>query len=123
MTATSTMTAEQRNYFLDRLDEITAEKLQAKAVELFGATGRPEQPTWGTVFEAIRAGEITLKEGTEDCTRAYLNPIDVVWPAMDAKREAMDAYRKQLAVEKQKAVDSVMLDGTAQTALADYAKV
>ena len=115
------MTTEQRNYFIRRLDEMTAEKLQAKAVELFGASGRPQQPTWGMVFEGIRTGEITLKEEKRDYTGPYLNPSDVVWPAMEAKQLAMDAYRVELALEKQKAMDAVMLDTAAQEALAAFA--
>ena len=113
----------QRQYFLQRLEEITREKLQAKAVELFGPTGRPQQPTWGEVFAAIKAGEITLKEGTENETRPYLNPEDVVWPAMEAKKEAMEAFRKQLQAEKQKAMDAVMLDASAQEALKAFEAV
>lgn len=114
------MSVEQRDYFVRRLNEITQEKLCAKAKELFGETGRPQQPTWGMVFEAIKAGEITLKEGMENETRPYLNPQDVVWPAMEAKKEALEAYRKQLAEEKQKATDSVMLDKTATEALTKF---
>ena len=117
------MTTEQRDYFLRRLNEITQEKLCAKAKELFGESGRPEQPTWGQVFEAIKAGEITLKEEKKDYTGPYLNPQDVVWPAMEEKKAAMDAYRKQLEVERQKAQDSVMLDDSAQEALSKYAAV
>lgn len=113
----------QRNYFMQRLSEIAQEKLQAKAVELFGETGRPQQPTWGEVFRAIKAGEITLKEGTEDSTRPYLNPEDVNWPAMEAKKEELEAYRKQLQVERKKAEDAVMLDTTAQEALAKFEAV
>ncbi len=89
-------------------------------MELFGPSGRPQQPTWGEVFAAIKAGEITLKEGAEDNTRPYLNPEDVNWPAMEAKRDAMDAYRKELDVERQKAMDAVMLDESAQDALAKF---
>ena len=55
------MQAEARDYFVRRLNEIAQEKVQAKAVELFGPTGRPQQPTWGMVFEGIKSGEITLK--------------------------------------------------------------
>jgi len=117
------MTTEQRDYFLRRLNEITQEKLCAKAKELFGETGRPQQPTWGEVFAAIKAGELTLKEGTENNTRPYLNPDDVVWPAMEEKKAAMEAYRKQLEVERQKAQDAVMLDASAQEALSKYAAI
>lgn len=117
------MTEEQRNYFLRRLDEITQEKLTAKAKELFGETGRPQQPTWGQVFEAIKAGEITLKPGTEELTRPYLMPTDVEWPAMTAKQEQMDAYRKELAVKRQQAEDAIMLSTEAQTALSNYAEI
>jgi len=114
------MQEDQKQYFVRRLNEIAREKVQAKAVALFGATGRPEQPTWGTVFAAIRAGEITLKEGTEDSTRAYLNPNDVEWPAMAAKKAELEAYRTTVEQERQKAEDSVMLDATAQDALAVF---
>jgi hypothetical protein len=114
------MTTEQRNYFIRRLDEITADKIKAKATELYGPAGRPESPTWGTVFAAIKAGEITLKEGTEDNTNAYLTPNDVVWPAMEAKKAELDAYKATLKAERQKALDAVMLDATASEALANY---
>lgn len=117
------MTNEQRTYFIRRLNELTQEKLRAKAVELFGASGRPQQPTWGQVFEAIKAGEITLKEGTENETKPYLNPEDVVWPAMEAKKVVLEAYKKQLAAERQAAEDSVMLTGAAQEALNKYAAI
>ena len=104
------MTQEQREYFIDRLEVEARAKIKAKAVELFGPTGRPEQPTWGVVFAAIKAGEITLKEGTEDSTRAYLNPSDVEWPAMDAKKDALEDYRIEIEHEKERAIDSIMLN-------------
>jgi hypothetical protein len=68
------MEQQAREYFVRRLNEIAQEKVQAKAVALFGATGRPEQPTWGMVFEGIASGEITLKEEKRDYTGPYLNP-------------------------------------------------
>jgi len=107
----------QREYFVRRLNEIATEKVQAKAVELFGPTGRPEQPTWGQVFEGIKSGEITLKAEKVDYTGPYLNPQDVEWPAMTAKRDELEAYRKTVAVEKQRAMDACMLDSDAQKAL------
>jgi hypothetical protein len=107
------MEQQARDYFVRRLNEIANEKLQAKAVELFGASGRPQQPTWGE-------GELTLKEGTENNTRAYLNPDDVVWPAMDAKKAELEAYRETIAKEKQSAMDAVYLDSDAQKALAKF---
>ena len=116
------MTTEQRAYFIRRMDEITAEKLQAKAVELFGASGRPQQPTWGMVFEGIRSGEIVLKEDKVDYTGPYLNPRDVVWPAMEAKTAELAAYKEQLATERKRAMDAVMLGNEAQAQLAAYAK-
>lgn len=116
------MTTEQRNYFIRRMDEITAEKLQARAVELFGASGRPQQPTWGMVFEGIKSGEITLKEDKVDYTGPYLNPSDVVWPAMEAKTAELAAYRLQLATARQKAMDAVMLGEEAQTRLKAFAE-
>lgn len=117
------MTSEQRDYFVSRLNEIARDKVQAKAVELFGASGRPEQPTWGQVFEGIRSGEITLKEDKVDYTGPYLNPTDVVWPAMEAKVEALADYRKLVADEKQKAMDAVYLDASAQEALKAFEAV
>jgi hypothetical protein len=72
------------------------------------------------VFEGIRSGEITLKEDKVDYTGPYLNPQDVVWPAMEAKVEALEAYRKQVQVEKQKAMDACMLDADAQKALTEF---
>lgn len=111
------MQQEQREYFIRRLNEIAREKVQDKAVALFGPTGRPQQPTWGEVFAAIKAGEITLKEGTENETRAYLNPNDVEWPAMEAKKLAFEAYKAEVELQRQQAEDSAMLDESAQEAL------
>ena len=111
----------QKDYFVKRLNEIAEAKVKAKAVELYGPAGRPEQPTWGMVFEGIRTGEITLKEDKVDYTGPYLNPSDVVWPAMEAKVAELTAYKELVRVEKQKAMDAIILDGEAQKALADYA--
>jgi hypothetical protein len=116
------MEAQQREYFIQRLNELEREKIRAKEVELFGEGG-PQQPTWGMVFKAIRAGEIVLKEGNEDLTRPYLMPTDVVWPELEEKRAQLEAYRKTLAVEKQRAKDAVMLEGPAQEALSKFAAV
>lgn len=115
------MTTEQRNYFIRRLDEISADKLKAKSVELYGEAGRPESPTWGMVFAAIKAGELVLKEGTEGNTNPYLLPSEVEWPALAEKKAQLDAYRKTLQAEKQKALDAVMLDATATETLAKFA--
>jgi len=117
------MEQQAREYFVRRLNEVAQEKVQARAVTLFGATGRPEQPTWGMVFEGIASGEITLKEEKRDYTGPYLNPSDVVWPAMEAKVAELDAYRKTVAVEKQKAMDAVYLDAGAQEALRAFEAV
>ena len=114
------MEAQAREYFVRRLNEIAQEKVQAKAVELFGPTGRPQQPTWGMVFEGIKSGEITLKADKVDYTGPYLNPTDVEWPAMEAKQAELEAYRETIRVEKQKAMDAVYLDTTAQEALAAF---
>jgi hypothetical protein len=114
------MEAQSREYFVRRLNEIAEAKMQAKAVELFGPSGRPQQPTWGQVFEAIKAGEITLKEDKVDYTGPYLNPQDVVWPAMEAKKQALCDYQGVVNAEKQKAMDSVYLDSDAQKALTAF---
>ena len=108
----------QRDYFIQRLNEVAREKVQTRAEALFGPTGRPEQPTWGMVFEGIASGEITLKEEKRDYTGPYLNPSDVVWPAMEAKVAELEAYRVTVAREKQRAIDRCMLDTDAQEALA-----
>ena len=107
----------QKDYFVKRLNEIAEAKIKAKAVELYGESGRPEQPTWGMVFEGIRTGEITLKEDKVNYTGPYLNPTDVVWPAMEAKVAEMEAYKELVRVEKRKAMDAVMLDTAAVEAL------
>ncbi len=114
------MEAQAREYFVRRLNEVAQEKVQAKAVELFGPAGRPQQPTWGMVFEGIRTGEITLKEDKVDYTGPYLNPQDVVWPAMENKKLALEAYRAEVELERQRAEDSAMLDADAQKALKDF---
>jgi hypothetical protein len=110
----------QREYFVRRLNEIAQEKAHARMVALFGPTGRPQQPTWGMVFEGIASGEITLKEEKRDYTGPYLNPSDVVWPAMEAKIAEAEAYRATVEQEKQKAMDACMLDTDAQKALATF---
>jgi len=117
------MEAQAREYFVRRLNEVAAEKVRAKAVELFGPSGRPEQPTWGEVFEGIRSGEITLREGCEDNTSPYINPTDVNWPAMEAKKTELTDYQALVAREKQKAMDAVYLDTSAQEALAAFEAV
>ena len=116
MTQTA-MTTEQREYTLRRLDEITSEKIEAKRKELFGE-GNANQPTWGQVFAAIKAGELTLKEGTEDSTRPYLNPQDAVWPAMEAKKQALADYREELRVKRNEVQDQLML-GTQSAGILD----
>jgi hypothetical protein len=117
------MEAQAREYFVRRLNEIAQDKVQAKAVALFGPTGRPQQPTWGMVFEGIASGEITLKEEKRDYTGPYLNPSDVVWPAMEAKSAELEAYRETVRVEKQRAMDAVYLDAGAQEALKAFEAV
>ena len=111
------MEQQAREYFVRRLNEVAEQKIRAKAVELYGASGRPEQPTWGMVFEGIKAGEIVLKADKVDYTGPYLNPSDVEWPAMEAKKAELEAYRETVRVEKQRALDAVYLDASAQEAL------
>ena len=106
----SAMIREQREYFVRRMNEITQEKIRAKEVELYGENG-PQQPTWGMVFEAIKAGEIVLKEGTESLTRPYLMPTDVEWPALEQKRVDLQNYREQLARDSKAVMDKFMLAG------------
>jgi hypothetical protein len=129
---TGTMNAEQRQYFIRRLDEITGEKISAKKKELFGDNPHHmAAPTWGQVFAAIRAGELVLKEGTEDLTRPYMMPTDCEWPELarrqaefEANQVALQEYRTQLAVERQGIMDTIVLAGVtgAVEALAGYAQ-
>lgn len=126
------MTNEQRNYMLQRLDEITQDKLEAKRTELSLDGCGPKPPTWGEVFEAIRTGECTLKEETVYLRRPYLNPSDVNWPKLDemkaeyeANVQALQDYKEQLQRERKKVMDKFMLAGVegAAEALEAYAKV
>jgi hypothetical protein len=116
------LTIEQRDYLMTRLSEITREKIEAKAVALYGPSGRPQQPTWGMVFAAIKSGEITLKPGAENEVRAYLNPTDVEWPAMEAKKAELEAYRATLAAERKRLTDQLML-GEGADILAQYSAI
>jgi hypothetical protein len=117
------MEQQAREYFVRRLNEIAEEKVNSLAVALFGPSGRPQQPTWGMVFEGIRTGEITLKADKVDYTGPYLNPQDVEWPAMEAKKAELEDYRKLVAREKQAAMDACMLDAGAQEALNKFAQI
>jgi hypothetical protein len=72
------------------------------------------------VFEGIRSGEITLKEDKVNYTGPYLNPTDVEWPARAAKQAELSAYRDQLAIARQEAMDTVMLGDEAHTRLRNY---
>jgi Fe-S-cluster formation regulator IscX/YfhJ len=110
----------QREYFVSRLNEEAQSKIRAKAAELFGPTGRPQQPTWGMVFEGIRSGEITLKADKVDYTGPYLNPSDVEWPAMEAKVAELEDYKDLVAHEKERAMDACMLDADAQKVLTAF---
>jgi hypothetical protein len=110
----------QKDYFVRRLNEIAEAKIKAKAEALYGPSGRPQQPTWGMVFEGIKSGEITLKADKVDYTGPYLNPQDVEWPAMEAKQAELAAYKETVRVEKQKAMDAVMLDTAAVEALTAF---
>jgi hypothetical protein len=117
MSNVNLLSVEQRSYLVGRINEIKREKIKAKAVELYGASGRPEQPTWGMVFEGIKNGDITLKEDKVDYTGPYLNPSDVVWPAMEAKAETLKAYKAMLEAESTKLIDGVYLDSATVEAL------
>lgn len=132
-TINGAMTQEQRNYLVQRLDEITQDKLRAKEKELFGDNSNHiKAPTWGEVFAAIKAGELVLKEGTEDSTRPYMMPDDCEWPLLEqrkvefeANKVALREYREQLAVERKRIMDSVILAGVegAVEALNAYANI
>lgn len=119
---------EQRNYLIRRLDEIEAEKVAAKSKELFGDNPhQPKSPTWGEVFAAIKAGELVLKEGTEDSTRPYMVPEDCEWPLLtqrieefEANKVALREYREMLTRERKLIVDGIVL-GDAAAGLTKFA--
>ena len=117
----TTMTNEQRDYLVTRLQEITREKVRAKEVALYGKDG-VTSPTWGDVFAAIKSGEIVLKEGTETLTRPYLMPTDVEWPALAAKAAELEEYKDLLKIERQRVLDTIWL-GHMADALTDYASL
>jgi hypothetical protein len=97
--------------------------MQAKQDELFGKGGSPYHITWGMVFDAIKAGELVLKEGTETCTRPYMITDDIVWPQLEAKKQALNDYAEQLEKEAQQVYDRFVfnnVDGAVE-ALAAFA--
>ena len=71
-------------------------------------------------LRASEAERLRLKEDKVDYTGPYLNPQDVVWPAMEAKVAELKAYKELVRVEKQKAMDAVMLDAEAVEALTAF---
>ena len=124
------LTQEQRTYLIRRLDEITEDKLRAKEKELLGDNpNHLKAPTWGEVFAAIKAGELILKEGTEDNTQPYMMPTDCEWPELTKRQEAYEAgkvalreYREFLNVERKNAMDAIVL-GDAVKVLKAYEAV
>lgn len=115
------MDQEQTFYFRKRLNDMAAEKIRAREVELFGPGGISNGITWGMVFAAIKSGEITLKEGTEMLTRPYLMPTDVNWPELAVKRELLEQYRREVEADKQKALDTAVLPTDAVNLLRNFA--
>jgi len=115
------ITNEQQTYLINRLNEVEREKLAAKSLELFGDNPHhPKAPTWGEVFAAIKAGELVLKEGTEDLTRPYMMPTDCEWPAFaqriadyEANKVALAEYKDMLARQRKLIIDSIMLGDAA----------
>jgi hypothetical protein len=121
----ASITQDQIDHLKSRLCEITGEKIHAKRIELYGPAGRPQSPTWGMVFDGIKSGEITLKEEKRDYTGAYLNPQDVVWPAMEQKAKDLEAYEELLEREANAIIDRFVLsnvDGAVE-ALESFAKL
>jgi hypothetical protein len=108
-------------YFRQRLNELAEQKILARETELFGPSGIRNGITWGMVFAAIKAGEITLKEGTDTLTRPYLMPTDVNWPELEVKRALLEQYRKEVAADRQRAMDAVMLPADAGAVLSKFA--
>ena len=120
-TIDNAVTLEQRSYLIRRLDEITQDKLNAKQKELFGDNpNHLKAPTWGEVFAAIKAGELVLKEGTEDSTRPYMMPTDCEWPELakrqadyEANLQALRDYKVLLEQEGKRIMDSIILANVA----------
>lgn len=114
----------QRTHLKARLNTIAAEKVSAKRAELFGANGSIHTVTWGEMFAAIQAGEVTLNEGEEGNTNAYLLPNQVQWPARKAKVQALADYTAKVEAESQAIYDKFVfnnIDGVTD-ALAEFAK-
>jgi hypothetical protein len=124
----SALTAAQRNYMTQRLNEVATEKRNTKHKEIFGTeqswcSGR-FNPTKAQVIEAIKKGKATLKKERMDCTGDIDLDYDLEWADNEtAKKEwatkskAYDKFVEELAKKQQFIMDGVML-GTADDAMA-----
>jgi hypothetical protein len=118
------LSQEQRTHLNHRLFNIVDEKLTAKRKELFGEGG-PNTVTWGEMFEAIKNGDVTLKDDELDRTDAYLLSHHVTWPAREAKVKALADYQVELQAERQRIYDQFVFNNVAGVtdALAEFAKL
>lgn len=126
-TVKSALTAAQRSYLTQRLNEIAAEKRKAKEIELFGKEHNwycsNFRPTAAQIVDAIKKGKATVKKGWED-RKGDLDIDCLDWADNEtAKKEFLTtkkAYEKfvaDLEKQQQKIMDGVML-GTADDAMA-----
>lgn len=123
----SALSATQRTYLTNRLNEIAEQKRNAKQIELFGTARNwyndTFRPTAAQVVEAIKKGKATVKKGHED-RKGDLDLDTLDWADNEtykkeylAKNKAYDKFVEDLAKKQQTIMDGVML-GTADDAMA-----
>lgn len=126
-TVKSALTAAQRSYLTQRLNEIAEEKRKAKQVELFGVErswyNDSFRPTAAQIVDAIKKGKATVKKGYEE-RKGDLDIDCLDWADSEAakkefttNKKAYDKFNTDLAKQQQKIMDGVML-GTADDAMA-----
>ena len=123
----SALTAAQRTYLTNRLNEIAEQKRKAKQLELFGCErswyNDRFRPTAAQIVDAIKKGKATVKKGCECYTgNLDLDSLDwadneVTMKAHTANKKAYDKFVEDLAKKQQHIMDGVML-GTADDAMA-----
>ena len=123
----SALTATQRTYLTNRLNEIASEKRKAKEIELFGQEhswyNNTFRPTAAQIVDAIKKGKATVKKGCEE-RKGDLDIDCLDWADSEAakkefttNKKAYDKFNTDLAKQQQKIMDGVML-GTADDAMA-----
>ena len=123
----SALTATQRTYLTNRLNEIAEEKRKAKQIELFGVErswyNDSFRPTAAQIVDAIKKGKATVKKGCEE-RKGDLDIDCLDWAdnettkkEYNANKKAYEKFTTDLAKQQQKIMDGVML-GTADDAMA-----